>query len=156
MPAEPLPEAPVGDDDHEEFVLDTVDPDADIVSPPSPGEDEGVGFEIAAGDQPAQLSPSPLPEVQDTTRAKQRKEKKLSRHGIPVPNLPSGIVKKLATRFSRAGKGGSTRISKDTLAAVEQATEWFFEQASDDVTTYSKHAGRKTIDESDMTALMRR
>ncbi|KAH8162061.1 hypothetical protein CIB48_g6165 [Xylaria polymorpha] len=37
-----------------------------------------------------------------------------------------------------------------------QATDWFFEQLGDDLSAYAKHAGRKTIDESDMITLMRR
>ena len=84
------------------------------------------------------------------------KQKKLSRHGIPVPNLPVGVVKKLATRFARARHGSKAKISKETLAAIEQASAWYFEQASEDLAAYSKHAGRKTIDESDVATLMRR
>ncbi|PYI02165.1 hypothetical protein BO78DRAFT_325860 [Aspergillus sclerotiicarbonarius CBS 121057] len=84
------------------------------------------------------------------------KQKKLSRHGIPVPNLPVGVVKKLATRFARARNGSKAKISKETLAAIEQASSWYFEQASEDLAAYSKHAGRKTIDESDVATLMRR
>ena len=154
-PAEPQEEL-VGED-YEDFVLDTGG--SGIASPLASDQDTGAGAETAQADQPdrpAQRSASPRPEPHGIVRAKQRKEKKLSRHGIPVPNLPPGIVKNLATRFSRSSKGANTRLSKDTLTAVEQATEWFFEQASDDVATYSKHAGRKTIDESDIIALMRR
>jgi histone H3/H4 len=84
------------------------------------------------------------------------KQKKLSRHGIPVPTLPAGVIKKLATRFARARAGPKAKISKSTLAAIEQASSWYFEQASEDLVAYSKHAGRKTIDEADVTALMRR
>jgi histone H3/H4 len=84
------------------------------------------------------------------------KQKKLSRHGIPVPNMPSGVVRKLATRFARARSGPKAKISKTTLAALEQASSWYFEQVSEDLAAYSKHAGRKTIDEADVTALMRR
>lgn len=73
-----------------------------------------------------------------------------------MPLLPSGVVKRLATRFARTSTGAKTKISKDTLAAIEQASEWFFEQASQDLATYAKHAGRKTIDESDVMTLMRR
>jgi len=36
------------------------------------------------------------------------------------------------------------------------ASDWFFEQVSDDLGAYSKHAGRKTIDESDVVTLMAR
>ena len=85
-----------------------------------------------------------------------RKQKKLSRHGIPVPFLPSGVVKRLATRFTRTNTGAKSKISKDTLTALEQASEWFFEQASQDLTTYARHAGRKTIDEGDVMTLMKR
>lgn len=139
-------------------------PNVDGASLSSVSDAGGVGFEFAMQDEPMpeewapQRSPSPLAEEQTQTmpQAGKRKEKKLSRHGIPVPNLPSGIVKKMATRFARTGNGSNTRITKDTLTALEQATEWFFEQASEDVTAYSKHAGRKTIDEGDMMALMRR
>ncbi|KAJ0422118.1 centromere kinetochore component CENP-T-domain-containing protein [Aspergillus carlsbadensis] len=84
------------------------------------------------------------------------KQKKLSRHGIPVPNMPAGVVRKLATRFARARSGPKAKISKTTLAAIEQASSWYFEQVSEDLTAYSEHAGRKTIDVADVTALMRR
>jgi histone H3/H4 len=94
--------------------------------------------------------------LRDDSLASGRKEHKISRHGIHVPNLPSGVVKKLAARFARTRTGGKARINKETLTAIEQASAWFFEQASEDLTTYSKHAGRKTIDESDVITLLRR
>ncbi|PGH26709.1 hypothetical protein AJ80_01655 [Polytolypa hystricis UAMH7299] len=140
--------------DEEDFMLDAI-PTVDAPSPSSDGVEGGTGFEIAMeGDipQPARVSSSPAPAPVEKTA----KQQKLSRHGIPVPRLPSGVVKKLASRFARAGNGGKNRISKETLAAIEQATDWFFEQASEDLSTYSKHAGRKTIDETDVMALMRR
>ncbi|EEH50016.2 uncharacterized protein PADG_06095 [Paracoccidioides brasiliensis Pb18] len=117
----------------------------------------GEGIELAMPDDysrpaPPSSSPEPVPQEQ----VKGSKQKKLSRHGIPVPRLPSGVVKKLATRFARSGNGGKSRISKETLAAIQQATEWYFEQASDDLLAYAKHAGRKTIDETDVITLMRR
>lgn len=116
------------------------------------------GLELAMPDaSPRPLSPESSPEV-EVHEASQggQKSQKLSRHGIPVPNLPRGIVKKLAARFVKTGGGGKGRISKDTLAAIERATEWYFEQASDDLAAYSKHSNRKTIDETDVIALMRR
>ena len=43
------------------------------------------------------------------------------------------------------------------MKALEQATEWFFEQIGEDLEAYSKHAGhRKRVDESDVLMLMRR
>ena len=85
-----------------------------------------------------------------------KKGKMLSRHGIPVPAIPSGVVRKVAGRFSRVRAGSKGKINKATLGAIEQASSWFFEQMSEDLGTYSKHAGRKTIDESDVMTLMRR
>lgn len=91
--------------------------------------------------------------------AQRRKKKKpgvkTSKHGIPYPSLPAGVVKRLAQTFAQSG-GARGKISSDTLAAVMQASDWFFEQLGDDLQAYAKHAGRKTIDESDMLTLMRR
>ncbi|KAJ5288551.1 Histone-fold [Penicillium angulare] len=86
----------------------------------------------------------------------QSKEKKLSRYGIPVPKLPTGVIKKLATRFGRTKAGSKKKLNKTTMAAIEQASSWFFEQASNDLAGYSNHAQRKVIDENDVTMLMRR
>ncbi|KAJ4386748.1 hypothetical protein N0V93_009646 [Gnomoniopsis smithogilvyi] len=78
--------------------------------------------------------------------------KKTSRHGIEYPSLPSNVVKRLAQRFA-----GKTKISPDTLNAIMQASDWFFEQLGDDLRAYANHAkGRTTINESDMLTLMRR
>ncbi|CAI7590102.1 hypothetical protein N7533_000629 [Penicillium manginii] len=146
--------------------------------------DETDGFELDAGDiQPVPASPSadenadaigdfgfdfpPAPSssvisgiagggLRDDGPSVQSKEKKISRHGIPVPNLPKGVVKKLAMRFSGTKAGSKAKINKAALEAIEQASAWYFEQASQDLAAYSKHAGRKTIDESDVATLMRR
>ena len=85
-----------------------------------------------------------------------KKRQKLSRHGIPLPAIPSGVVRRVAGRFAKARAGSKTRINKPALNAFEQATSWFFEQMSEDLEAYSKHAGRKTIDESDVVTLMKR
>ena len=81
---------------------------------------------------------------------------KMSKHGIEYPSLPFGVVKKLATTFARTAGSSKAKISKETLEAIMQASDWFFEQVSDDLGAYSKHAGRKTIDESDIVTLMAR
>ncbi|KXJ93707.1 centromere kinetochore component CENP-T-domain-containing protein [Microdochium bolleyi] len=85
-----------------------------------------------------------------------KKTKKISRHGIEYPSLPQGVVKRLATTFAKNAGIPKAKISGDTLAAIMQASDWFFEQLGDDLAAYAKHAGRKTIDESDMLTLMRR
>lgn len=84
-----------------------------------------------------------------------KKPIRVSKHGIQYPSLPSGVVKKLATTFGRHG-GQNAKISKDTLAAIMQASDWFFEQVSEDLGAYAEHRGGKTIDESDVVTLMRR
>ncbi|KKY34964.1 hypothetical protein UCDDA912_g05054 [Diaporthe ampelina] len=54
--------------------------------------------------------------------------KKISQHGIEYPSLPAGVVKRVAQRFA-----GKSKISPDTLAALVQASDWFFEQLGDDL-----------------------
>ena len=84
-----------------------------------------------------------------------KKPIRVSKHGIQYPSLPSGVVKKLATTFGRHG-GQNAKISKDTLAAIMQASDWFFEQVSEDLGAYAEHRGGKMIEESDVVTLMRR
>ncbi|KAI5867439.1 hypothetical protein GGS23DRAFT_177793 [Durotheca rogersii] len=91
------------------------------------------------------------------TRVKGRKGgKKISRHGIEYPSLPQGVVKRIATTLAKTAGVSNAKITSDTLEALMQATDWFFEQLGDDLSAYAGHAGRKTIDESDMMMLMRR
>jgi histone H3/H4 len=85
-----------------------------------------------------------------------KKKFKVSKHGIQYPSLPAGVVKKLATTFARTAGNSKAKLNKETLEAIMQASDWFFEQISDDLGAYSKHAGRKTIDESDIVTLMAR
>jgi histone H3/H4 len=87
---------------------------------------------------------------------KAKKSIKVSRHGIQYPLLPVGVVKKLAMNPLRMSRNSNAKLSKDTLNAIMQASDWFFEQASDDLGVYAEHAGRKTIDETDVVMLMRR
>lgn len=88
-----------------------------------------------------------------TTR---KKKVRISKHGIQYPSLPAGVIKKLATTFARTAGSSKAKLSKETLDAIMQASDWFFEQASEDLSAYSGHAGRKTIDESDVITLMTR
>ncbi|KAI9784724.1 MAG: hypothetical protein M1816_000727 [Peltula sp. TS41687] len=94
-----------------------------------------------------QPKPKPLPK---------KKELKVSRHGIPYPSLPVSVVKKLANTYVRSSGAKKPQLSKDTLDAVMEASDWFFEQVSDDLGAYARHAGRRMINESDMITLMKR
>jgi histone H3/H4 len=142
----------------EDFALST----ADVQPLPVQSDDDDAGGDFGFGlEFPPAASPSDSPGIvggglRDQDVSAQSKQKKISRHGIPVPNLPAGVVKKLATRFARSKAGAKSKINKATLAAIEQASSWYFEQASQDLAAYSKHAGRKTIDESDVTTLLKR
>jgi histone H3/H4 len=78
-----------------------------------------------------------------------------SKLGNEYPSLPPAVIKKLASTYSRAC-GGNGRLNKDTVLALSQASDWFFEQISDDLATYSTHARRKTIEEADVVTLMKR
>ncbi|KAL1998605.1 hypothetical protein VTN02DRAFT_5909 [Thermoascus thermophilus] len=144
--------------DEEEFALSLMDvqPNVNFLS-----SDNGVtgtfGLDIRTPDQVSDAGTTGMVgESQGEPALRGAKLQKLSRHSMYIPHLPPGVVKRLATRFARVGAGAKTKISKETLAAIEQATEWFFEQASEDLATYSSHAGRKTIDESDVLTLMKR
>lgn len=82
---------------------------------------------------------------------------RLSRLGLPIPSLPRPLIKRLATSFlNRSGVAGPARLSADTVEALALATDWFFEQAAEDVAVYASHAGRKSVDEADVAMLMAR
>lgn len=160
--ANPMDEGPLeGDDGYTDgFELSAGDIQPGPATPSDNGNDAAgdFGFDL---DFPVAASPSQSPGIiggglRDDGLPTQGKQKKLSRHGIPVPNLPAGVVKKLASQFARTGAGSKAKINKAALAAIEQASSWYFEQVSQDLAAYSKHAGRKTIDESDVTTLMKR
>lgn len=95
--------------------------------------------------------------AEDTVRRPRKKKQgvKTSKYGHAYPSLPAGVVKRLAQTFAQTS-GARGKISPDALAAVMQASDWFFEQLGDDLKAYAEHAGRKTIDESDVLMLMRR
>ncbi|MCJ1248613.1 hypothetical protein MMC30_005831 [Trapelia coarctata] len=73
-----------------------------------------------------------------------------------TPSLSAGVVKKLANSFARSSSSLKSKINKETLGAIMQASDWFFEQIGSDLGAYAEHAGRKTVDETDVTTLMKR
>lgn len=90
--------------------------------------------------------------AKSTTRtAKLRKPRAPNRN-----SLPKGVVKRVAMSFLRSPSGKNGRLKKGALDAILTASDWFFEQASEDVSAYAEHAGRKVIDESDVLMLARR
>ncbi|KAK4042183.1 centromere kinetochore component CENP-T-domain-containing protein [Parachaetomium inaequale] len=88
-------------------------------------------------------------------RGSTKKSIKVSKHGIEYPSLPPAVVKRLAQNFAKAS-GAKGKITPDAMKSIMQASDWFFEQLGEDLQAYAKHAGRKTIDESDVFTLMKR
>lgn len=86
---------------------------------------------------------------------RQRKERHISRHGIEYPEFPTAVLKRLVAGFAKS-QGSKPKINKDTLAAIRQATEWYFEQVGEDLAAYAQHGGRKIIEEKDVVTLMKR
>ncbi len=143
----------------------------------SPGQaveaEDADGSEQAANalsSQSSQHSFTPLPHSPDSTtrqmteieaattsRVPRRRKLKLTRKGTTVPALPASLVRRVAIdSMTRIGKKRPT-ISRESLAALEQATEWFFEQVGEDLEAYSNHAKRrKRIDDTDVLTLMKR
>lgn len=96
-------------------------------------------------------------QAHDSASVRRRRKLKLSKHGIEYPSLPSGVVKRLAMNFARGqGSGGNARINKEALHEIMRASDWFFEQISEDLACYASHARRKTIDENDIDVYMER
>ncbi|KAJ3493137.1 hypothetical protein NLG97_g4924 [Lecanicillium saksenae] len=85
-----------------------------------------------------------------------KKHKRISRHGAEYPPLPPAFVRRVAHRAVQSSGLSNHRISSDVLAALTQASEWFFEQLGDDLGAYADHAKRTVIEESDVLTLMKR
>ncbi|KAI2632833.1 centromere kinetochore component CENP-T-domain-containing protein [Xylaria nigripes] len=135
------------DDDHVNEPMDMLDSDIDTI-------DDAVEDNNATTMEETTITH--LVDLASQKSARKKSGKKISRHGMEYPSLPPSVVKRLATTCAKTAGAGKGKISPDTLDAIMQATDWFFEQLGDDLSAYAKHAGRKTIDESDMITLMRR
>jgi histone H3/H4 len=123
------------------------------------GEDEedDNGFPPLRPDSSPERSRILTPIEAAAVHRPRRKRVKLTRHGIAIPALPSSLVKRIAIEsMTRQGQRKPT-IDRAGLQALEQATEWFFEQVGEDLEAYSNHAGRtKRVDASDVITLIRR
>ena len=92
----------------------------------------------------------------EAATGKKHKQINLSRHGIRYPSLPAAVIKRLVTIFAKQGGVANAKPSPEVLAQVTRASDMFFQQMGDDLGAYAEHAGRKTIDESDVITLMKR
>jgi histone H3/H4 len=110
--------------------------------------------EVSAMDRSLQEKSPEHSAAREQRPRKQRKEIKTSRIGLEYSSFHAGTVKRLANGFAKSHS--KMKISKDTLAALVQTTDWFFEQMGEDLKAYADHGGRKVIEESDVVAVMKR
>lgn len=127
-------------------------------------DDDDLGPMPAFEEEPVEGGGEELPDETeaDAATAKRteghglkKKSRKVSKYGIEYPSLPPAVVRRLAQSFAKSS-GAKGKITPDAMKAVMQASDWFFEQMAEDLQAYAKHAGRKTIDESDVLTLMKR
>lgn len=98
-----------------------------------------------------------LESVAATARARPKKKLKMNRRGNLVPALPSSLIKRIVHESQEKAGKRKTTLGKDHMKALEQATEWFFEQVSEDLEAYSQHGRRKKrVSEDDVLLLMSR
>ncbi|KAJ0161683.1 Uncharacterized protein CTA2_5809 [Colletotrichum tanaceti] len=167
-PARPMPEVT----DEQPSLNITPAYDEPVFDEPNPPMDEDMGFGGVYDDlrSSTPIEPAEPPELDDdgetkaSTHFEQQQQRplkskrgiKLSRYNVEYPSLPPAVVKRLANTFARSSGISKTKIGPETLAEIQRASDWFFEQLGDDLSAYARHAKRKTIDESDMLTLMRR
>ena len=124
------------------------------------GPDEFSGGRSEIGEVTATLTTTRQPAQDIESRAADtrvlKKRKLVSQHGIEYPSLPASFVKRVAQTALQSSGLSNKRVSTDTLAALTQASEWYFEQLGDDLGAYANHAKRKTIEDSDVAMLMKR
>ena len=98
-----------------------------------------------------------LESVTATARARPKKKLKMNQRGNLVPALPCSLIKRIVHDSQEKAGKRKTSLGKEHMQALEQATEWFFEQVSEDVEAYSQHGRRKKrVSEGDVLLLMRR
>ncbi|KAL7947800.1 centromere kinetochore component CENP-T domain-containing protein [Trichoderma barbatum] len=85
-----------------------------------------------------------------------KKKARISKHNIEYPQLPPVFVRQVTQAAIQTTGLINQRISADTLGALTQASDWYFQQLGDDLGAYANHAGRRTIEERDVIALMNR
>jgi histone H3/H4 len=88
---------------------------------------------------------------------KRRRRVKMTKHGTLVPSLPTNLIKKIAVEVQVRNGRRKPGLAADHVKALEQATEWFFEQVGEDLAAYSSHGRRKRrIAEDDALMLLKR
>ncbi|ODA78638.1 hypothetical protein RJ55_06020 [Drechmeria coniospora] len=159
---------PAGLDDQTTFLMSDppaegeAGPDSDPPSArrPSAGsmatEDDSRQWHVASPAHSTNDLTEVAPEPRRRAPKARKQRKRISKHGSEYPPLPPSFVKRVAQTALQSSGLSNRRISAETLTALTQASEWFFEQLGDDLGAYAAHAKRKTIEQSDVVTLMRR
>ncbi|KIW13313.1 hypothetical protein PV08_08501 [Exophiala spinifera] len=128
-------------------------------TPPVRASNDITATEASPGLEEASLQLESSIEAPELSLAPQnrRKRVKMTRHGEMVPGLPASLMKRVAIDAQARLGNRKPKLGKDHMKALEQATEWFFEQIGEDLAAYSNHARRKKrVDRSDVLMLMQR
>lgn len=161
------------DDDHQERTTFYEQPPAEVARAEEEAEggrgraqpldyDSQQEIELGEDSDPGDTTRPDLSEMDARARrARQiprsrKRQKRISRYGTEYPPLPQPFVRRVAQRAVQTSGLSNHRVSTDVLAALTQASEWFFEQVGDDLGAYANHAKRTVIEESDVITLMRR
>ncbi|TWU74631.1 hypothetical protein ED733_002506 [Metarhizium rileyi] len=161
---------PYGPDDDNDDIADVYndpDPVSVLEMEPEPveehDEDDEADYEPQmeeieeqSVDEEEPIEPSSAAKPQRERSKPKKRQRRVSKHGIEYPALPPTFVKRVAQTALHSSGLSNPRVSADTLTALTQASEWFFEQLGDDLGAYANHAKRKVIEEGDMATLMRR
>ncbi|KIV94059.1 hypothetical protein PV10_05216 [Exophiala mesophila] len=130
-------------------------------SPPAP---QDIPASVADESTRSELHQEPdeaivaKPTVSSTKASVPRRRKvKMTQNGQVIPSLPASLIKRVAIQAQDRLGNRRPKLGRDHVKALEQATDWFFEQVGQDLEAYSDHGRRKRrVDASDMLMLMRR
>ena len=89
-------------------------------------------------------------------RPRRSKSVRLSRHGIPFSNIPSSVTKSMADSFIKICLKRRSKLERNAVDAVKEVGDLFLAQLGDDLGMIARHAGRKSIDETDLITAMTR
>ena len=145
-----------GSDGGGAFDYDDERDEDDAPAPSQLSHDMEDSYQVGPDADAAAISSTRPQQKTAAATGKKHKQVNLSRHGIRYPSLPAAVIKRLATIFAKQGGVTNAKPSPEVLAQVTRASEMFFQQIGDDLGAYAEHAGRKTIDESDVVTLMKR
>ncbi|XP_030327284.1 centromere protein T isoform X2 [Strigops habroptila] len=114
-------------------------------------------FVYAAAYEPPLLTPSPakpaapdLPQRPPLQPQRAKAVPKCSQRKPSEPKIPSSLIKSVFKHYAKMP------VASKSFKIVEKCTEKYFKQLCNDLAAFASHAGRKTVEVSDVEVLMRR